>query len=92
MPRPVSISLIIVFLAHFFVFLIMGLRKKNNQYFCLTCVFLLLTIYLVLRLWWPDFMLFGHSAYVYFRIAAWFFSAMAMFWYVRHRIAASKDP
>ena len=91
MPKSFAIGLITIFILHFGVTLSLYVRRKRTHYVYFMGTFLLLVLYLAVRFWWNDFMLFGHFGYTYFRVASWITSGLGLLLYVRFRLTTARQ-
>ncbi len=90
MSQSLTFGLMAIFIIHFLAFLYLYIKNRRTYYVYLMISFVLLTSYLAMRFWWHDFMLFGHFAYSYLRIAAWVFTGLGLLLYLRFRFSSAR--
>ena len=80
MTDPISILLLVVFLAHLVGFSILGLRRRQWYYLALVITFALLSAAFAARLIAPEVQLAGMPLYRLLRHAAWMAAAVSISW------------
>jgi uncharacterized membrane protein YwaF len=91
MSEPMPIALIVIFSIHLIVFLCLYVKRKRAYHLYAASAFLWLILYQVSRLWWGEMTLFGYSAHVCFRLAAWLTTGLGLLMYLRSTRLFSRE-
>lgn len=90
------IALLVVFLVHLLAFGLLGWRRRQAYYLVLVTTFFLLSLSIVLRLWWPAFVLGQRPLFEWLRYLAWISAALSIGWTLtrvlaRHRAQSGRQ-
>ena len=85
MPRPVLISLLVIFIIHLVIFSGLALIHKRPGHRMAAVTFALLAMGYALRIWWPEWQVGGLRAHIGLRRAAWITSAATLLLYLKEK-------
>lgn len=74
------LALLAIFLVHLVAFATLGLRRRQTYYLALVLTFSLLSLSIVVRLWWPEWRLGEHAVSQWLRYLAWLAAAVSIGW------------